>query len=336
MRHEKAGALLELARHLASSAEGMTLDEMAQAVGVGRRTAERMRDALGALFPQMEDIADGPAKRFRIPSGLDGIYQNPTAEELLELSKAASSLRAAGAEPRARVLEALERKVRSAMRSAALRKIVPDLEALVRAETIAVQAGPRPYEDETLIASLRMSLMAMKAIRFRYTGGSTPGAIRTVSPYGLMFGRANYLVAAELGTTAPRNWRLDRIEALEIIEAPAAAPEAFNLPDYASRSFGIYQDEVQAVVLRATPAGAADALGWRFHPSQTVEPQPDGSVVVRFTASGMLELAWHLFTWGDKIEVLAPQALKQTMIDALQSALAWHQGGAGPLRRETP
>ena len=48
MRHEKARALLGLARRLAASAEGLTLDEMAQACEVGRRTAERMRDALGA------------------------------------------------------------------------------------------------------------------------------------------------------------------------------------------------------------------------------------------------------------------------------------------------
>ena len=48
MRHEKAAALLDLARALAASAEGLTLDEMARAAGVGRRTAERMRDALAA------------------------------------------------------------------------------------------------------------------------------------------------------------------------------------------------------------------------------------------------------------------------------------------------
>lgn len=52
MRHEKAGSVIELARRLAASAEGLTLDEMAEAMGVGRRTAERMRDAVWALFPQ--------------------------------------------------------------------------------------------------------------------------------------------------------------------------------------------------------------------------------------------------------------------------------------------
>lgn len=138
MRHEKAGGLLELARHLASSAEGMTLDEMARSIGVGRRTIERMRDALCALFPQMEEVADGPSKRFRIPQGLDGFFQSPTTEELAELAMASAALRQAGAEPRARSLESLERKVRSAMRSASLRRMVPDLEALARSEAIAI------------------------------------------------------------------------------------------------------------------------------------------------------------------------------------------------------
>jgi predicted DNA-binding transcriptional regulator YafY len=274
----------------------------------------------------LEAIADGPAKRFRIPGGLDGVFQTPTAEELLELNKAAASLRGAGAAPRARILEGLERKVRAAMRSSVLRRMVPDLEALVRAETIAVQAGPRPFEDETLIATLRGALMAMKAIRFGYLGGSRPGAVRTATPFGLMFGRANYLVAVEHGSAEPRNWRLDRIRDLVVLDQAAAAPEAFSLSDYASRSFGIYQDAPQTVVLRVTPAGAEDALGWRFHPTQVVEAQADGSVLVRFRASGMLELSWHLFTWGDKVEVLEPEGLKAMLIGELENAAAWHRG----------
>ena len=321
MRHEKAGGLLDLARRLAASAEGLTLDEMAWEAGVGRRTAERMRDALASLFPQMEEIPDGAAKRFRIPHGLDGFFQSPTTEELLELNKASAALHTAGASPRARALESLERKVRAAMRAGALRRMAPDVEALVRAETVAVQAGPRPFEDEALIAGVRQALMALRALRFVYAGGSTPGAVREVTPYGLMFGRANYLVAAEKDTVAPRNWRLDRIGDLEVLDRPAAAPADFSLGDYASRSFGIYQGEPEDVALRILPHGAEDALGGRVHPTQTTALQPDGSVLVRFQASGMRELAWHLFTWGDKVEILKPDSLRDAMRMELAAAV---------------
>jgi predicted DNA-binding transcriptional regulator YafY len=330
MRHEKAEILLRLARSLAASAEGLTLEEMAQEAGVGRRTAERMRDAIWALFPQMEEVPDPPTKRFRIPQGLDGLYQSPSAEELAELSRMADSLAASGAPARAETLRMLEKKIRSAMRSSALRRIGPDAEAIARAETtVAVQAGPRPAEDPALIGALRQAIMALKAVRFRYRGGSRQGAARDVVPYGIMFGRANYLVAAELkadGTQGePRNYRLDRIEALEVLERPAAAPEAFSLQDYAARSFGIYQGEVEEIVLQVTPEGAQDALGWRFHPTQTLERLPDGSVMVRFWATGLLELAWHLFTWGDKVRVIRPHALRQVLAEELERALSVHR-----------
>jgi predicted DNA-binding transcriptional regulator YafY len=253
----------------------------------------------------------------------------------VELSKAADQLAAAGAPARAQALRTLEKKVRSAMRSGALRRLGPDVEALARAETIAVQAGPRPAEDPQLIALIRQAVMALRAVRFRYSGGSRQGETRDVAPYGIMFGRANYLVGAELGSASgePRNYRLDRIEALEVLERAASPPPAFNLQDYASRSFGIYQGEVEEIVLRVAPEAARDALGWRFHPSQVIEPRQDGSVVVRFWATGLLELAWHLFTWGDRVEVVRPDALRAVMVEELERALARHRGNHTPLSR---
>src|ERR1700710_369717 len=97
MRHEKAGRLLELARLLASNAEGLTLDEIADRLDVGRRTAERMRDAVREIFPQMEEVDDPPTKRFRIPAGLDGLFQAPTADELAGPRSAGGLFAAPGA-----------------------------------------------------------------------------------------------------------------------------------------------------------------------------------------------------------------------------------------------
>src|ERR1700751_2260619 len=119
MRHEKAGRLLELARLLASTAEGLTRDEMAERLGIGRRTAERMRDAVREVFPQLEEVDDPPTRRFRIPAGLDGLFQAPTAEELAALTAAAEMLAAQGAQVRAGALRSLEQKVLAATRAPA-------------------------------------------------------------------------------------------------------------------------------------------------------------------------------------------------------------------------
>jgi predicted DNA-binding transcriptional regulator YafY len=325
MRHEKAGRLLELARMLAGTAEGLTLDEMAQRLSVGRRTAERMRDAVRDVFPQLEEVDDPPTRRFRIPAGLDGLFQAPTAEELAAMAAAAELFAQQGAGARAGALKSLEQKVLSATRAAARRKLAPDLEALLQAETIAVQAGPRPFEDNHVLAAVREALLSLRTLRFRYEGGATPGRVREVTPFGVLFGRSNYLVADE--GQGPRNWRLDRIREVEVTDRAGSRPESFSLQDYADESFGIFHDDTEDVVLRATPAGAEDALRWRFHANQSVEPQADGSVTVRFRASGMLELAWHLFTWGDKIEVLEPPVLKEILAREIEVARQAHTSG---------
>jgi predicted DNA-binding transcriptional regulator YafY len=325
MRHEKAGLLLDLARRLAASAEGLTLDEMAQELGVGRRTVERMRDALWGLFPQMEELPEGLVKRFRIPKGLDGFFQSPTTEELVELSRAVETLKDSGHPQRAATLASLERKVRSALKTETLRRLTPDVEALVRAELSGVRAGPRPHEDPAMIASIRQALMAMSAVGFRYMGGSNPGRRRKVVPYGLLFDRMNYLVAAEVGRDTPMSWRLDRIVDLEVLDEPASPPVNFRLAEYAAQSFGIYHDELEDVVLRVLPIAIEDGRRWRFHPNQIVEEQPDGSLLVSFRTSGMMELAWHLITWRDTIEILAPERLKTAMIDELECALRQHR-----------
>jgi predicted DNA-binding transcriptional regulator YafY len=324
VRHEKAGRLLELARLLASTAEGLTLDEMAERLGVGRRTAERMRDAVRDVFPQLEEVDDPPTRRFRIPAGLDGLFQAPTAEELAALAAAAEMFQKQGAGGRAAALRALEQKILSATRAPTRRRLAPDLEALLQAETFAVQAGPRPFEEEAVLGAVREALKAVSTLRFRYEGGSTPGRIREVTPLGILFGRSNYLVAAEDVGTGPRNWRLDRIEDAEVTGRAGLRPADFSLQAYADESFGIYQDDTHDVVLRATAAGADDALRWRFHANQQVESQSDGCVLVRFRASGMRELAWHLFSWGDKIEIVEPQALRDMMIGELEVARRAH------------
>jgi len=251
--------------------------------------------------------------------------QSPTLEELTALSAAHLELQAQGATVRAAALRSLESKILAALRAPARRRLAPDLEALLQAEAIAVQAGPRPSEDEAVLSAIREAIKATRALTFRYAGGSSPGRVREVIPYGLLFGRSNYLVAAEGEAGAPRNWRLDRIEAIAVSDRPAAKPEGFSLQAYADQSFGIYQDDTEDVRLRIAPSAAESARRWRFHVGQVIQPLADGAVEVRFRASGMRELAWHLFTWGPAVTVLAPNRLRLLLVEQLRQALKAHE-----------
>ena len=322
MRWEKSDALLGLARRLAGSSEGLTLEEMAREAGVKRRTAERMRDAIAHLFPQIEEVAEGRSKRFRIPGGLDGFMQAPTADELAELGLAIRQLAATGHDSRAALLRNLDAKIRAALRAPARRRIEPDLEALLSAEALAMQAGPRPLIEPDTLSLVRDALKGCLLLTFRY--GATGGA-RRIDPYGLIFGRVPYLVGPALGMTKPVLWRLDRMAQLATSGPACGPPDTFSLAAYAAQSFGTFQEEQQDVELRFAPEAAEEATRFLFHPTQSTELQADGALVVRFRAGGMLELVHHLFTWGATVDILQPPTLRELAVEQLRNALDRHR-----------
>ena len=81
-------------------------------------------------------------------------------------------------------------------------------------------------------------------VKFLY-GEDSDAALRwrKVIPYGLLFAPRYYLVARVKSKPEPVLFRLDRIHDLEVTNEPGAPPESFNLEAYASRSFGVFQEE---------------------------------------------------------------------------------------------
>ena len=131
--------------------------------------------------------------------------------------------------------------------------------------------------------------------------------------YGLLTGKYKRDQEAPTGSRLSAEGQRRRLQNADFDRIDA-------LQAFADESFGIYHDEIQDVVLRIKPRRAEDALRWRFHATQKVTQEDDGSVLVTFRAGGMRELSWHLFTWGGDIEIVAPQALKDMMVAELQEA----------------
>jgi len=141
-----------------------------------------------------------------------------------------------------------------------------------------------------------------------------------IEPHGLLLGHRSYLVARQPSRSeAILNFRLDRIQAAEVLDESFAFAQGFALEDYAAKAFGVYQDPAQygEVVWRFAPEAAERAAEFRFHPTQVLEPQDDGSLIIRFKAGGWLEMAWHLYQWGDKVDVIAPEGLR-AMVEGYQ------------------
>jgi hypothetical protein len=116
---------------------------------------------------------------------------------------------------------------------------------------------------------------ARRAMVKSLSGEESEGALRwrKVIPYGLLFGPRFYVVARVKSKAEPFLFRLDRMHDLEVTNEAGTPPESFDLEAYASRSFGVFQEEAEDIVLRFDPSAAPDAQGYLFHPTQPWSPR---------------------------------------------------------------
>ncbi len=287
---------------------------------VSRRTAERMRDAVCAVFPQVEEFNAGDGfKRWRIRQ--NRVEQIPVStEELVALKSAATAMRHEMRGEQADMLDNVGSKLRSLLLPKKLAGLEPDYEALIEAEGLASRPGPRPRIDPAILGDLRKAIMACRQVRLHYRArGSGLLSRLPVYPYGFLYGARHYLLAFNPyeGAEDFRSFSLANIEKVDLLDDSFERDPEFDITAYAARSFGVFQEEPYDVVWRISAKAAADARQYHFHPTETFEEQPDGSLLLRFTAGGIREMCWHLFTWGGEIEVIEPPEL----IDELRRQL---------------
>jgi predicted DNA-binding transcriptional regulator YafY len=324
MRYDRLEDLIRLALRMQGRADGLSLDDIREEFKVSRRTAERMRDALVRSFPQIEELGDlGHRKRWRLPPASVGRMAEPTLDDLSALGRAADLAAREGDTVTAERLTALSDKLRAGLNAASRRRMEPDIAALLEADGVACRPGPREAISDEVLARLREALLAGVWIDIDHRARASGKLSRNVDlgPLAVLFGEGRqYLVAWSDYQQDIRLFALTGIERIALTGKPFARPKDFDLGEYLAGSFGVYREELRDIVWRFAPEVASEAAHYRFHPGQTVEHEADGSLVVRFRAGGLREMAWHLFRWGNAVEIVAPEALRREYEAMLRAA----------------
>ena len=325
MSFAKAQELLKLAM-MATRRSGVSLDEIMEEFGCVYRTAQRMTEALEAAFPQTETSeGDDRKKRWRMPSRHVAALLSPSPEELAALSNGIAQLEQAGLLQEAALAKSLDRKVRALVPPEKGTRLAVDEEALLEALGHAARPGPRPAANRDVDLAIYEALKGPFLLRFPYRKrGQAKPVERIVAPHGLLLGVRRYLVARDIAKppSAPlQHFRVEEIEAAEVLEESFEFDHGFDIRRHAEKGFGSFENaaEYGDVVWRFSPEAAAHARRFVFHPTQTVEDEPDGSLLVRFKASGLLEMCWHLYAWGTAVEVLQPEQLREMVHQSRRS-----------------
>jgi predicted DNA-binding transcriptional regulator YafY len=323
MRYEKAETVFRIALDMQGSALGLTLHDLQHRYSdkpLSRRTAERLRSAVERLFPGRMEVANRgeTPKRWRLPPGTLNAFASPTAEELADLNTAVELLRRHNMQAQADGAERAIAKLRALMTRKTAVKIEPDLEVLTEAEGLAMRPGPKPKINQEILCSLRQAIITQRKVRLHYLYRTTRRrGYQTVHPYGFLYGNRHYLVAwSELERAKDfRSFALSNIERVQLLDQGFDRDETFSIGGYAENSFGVFQEKPVDVVWKFRPDVAHDAQEFMFHPGQKTELLADGSFLVSFRAGGLREMCWHLFTWGDGVEVVKPRRLAAMLRD---------------------
>lgn len=318
-RMAKLDRLLLLVNALGESAEGLTLDEMAEIIGANRRTAERLRDIIMLHF-DLEEALDDRQKRFRIPGSIASPFTQPNVGEIAALQSAVEAARK-NRSANAPLLESLLGKIQATLKREVKSRMAPDLDPLVRLQRHYVPAGPSSNFAPETVAHIQGAMMAGQCVEFDYRpDGSDEAKWRRVIPLGLIHGPTTYLIGRMPNRDFdPVPFRFDRMTDVRVSNEPGCADDEWDLDVWMGQSFGIWREEGHNVVLRVSAAMADRARNWRFHPSQIVQEDGD-ELVVQFHAGGLREIADHLFTWGSHIKIQSPQELRDVMCERLDAA----------------
>lgn len=314
MSFAKAVSLMKLA-NMAAGRTGVCLSQVEEEFAVVRRTAQRMIAALQDAFPATEHYRGYDGRHYwRLPSRAIAHLLTPSVDELVALATACDHLQSAGLHREAQQLRTLREKVKALVPDDKSASLATDEEALLEALGYAAKAGPQPTQNPNVNEAIAEALKGFSCLEIEYRSRSeSEASVRTIEPLGLLLGARRYLVAIDTAKRDGRyrHYRVEDIASAKVLSTGFVPPKDFDLRAHSRQAFGSYHhpDEYGPVVWRFAPHAAHWARRYQFHPDQVVDECADGSLQVRFEASGHLEMAWHLYAWGDAVEVVEPPAL---------------------------
>ena len=307
-RLNKTEQIIELAMMFQNSYCGLCIEDIEHLFECSRRSAERMKALLFDLFP--EKVEEVPTfekkKRWRFIKGTMNALISFTADDFanLEYLKGLSN-----DENKRKELDELIAKIKALTPQKNLQSLDTDVSAIMESEGFAVRQYSGVNIEPKILEELRTSMLAFKKIQFNYPIKEEMKTI-TLNPYGLVIADKYYLVGYNEYVGDLRQYRVDKISELAILDEYFEKDEKFSLTEYSNNSFGVYQEKPIDIVLEFDKSVANDVLNYHFHPTQKIKQLKNENVQVEFTSGGTYAICQELFKWGCSVKIQKPVELK--------------------------
>lgn len=203
--------LFAIAEHLRARRTGVTAAALAERFGVTLRTIYRDLDSLRtAELPVVAERGRGGGYALERDYSMPPVNFNPReAAVLISAGRWLAQMRVL---PFTRTLAAAVDKVQAALSRSAQREL------LVRLDSLQYVGVPAPASPADVRAAVERAWFEGRALKIRYDGARGPSE-RTVRIRQIVMARSETLLNCDdLEKGAPRQLRLDRIAAAEVVE----------------------------------------------------------------------------------------------------------------------
>lgn len=102
--------------------------------------------------------------------------------------------------------------------------------------------------------------------------------------------------------------------------------EKFDINEYLGRAWSLIPEgRLYHVKLRFLPEVAHNVAEVKWHHTQRVTFEDDGSATVQFRVDGLNEITWWILGYGGKVQVLAPPTLRRRIVQIARKMVRTNQ-----------
>lgn len=314
IRYKRCTDIFLLAIFMESKPNGVSIKDIQKEYSVSRSTAIRMLDSLRYNLPHIAELGTGEKeKRW----GFTDYYLRETIsftpEEIAALEQIQNVSSTAEMKEE---LHNLTNKVK-ALSKKTLITAENRIELMLQTEGYAIRQVPHYKINPDILETIREAIENSKQLEGVYHNKK-----RLIEPLGIIYSDKVYLVAREKAKgDIEYLYILHKFEDLKLTNNPFDKGD-FDLKEYTSRSFGVFQElDLMSVKLWFSKEVADDVKHYNFHPTQKLKEEEDGSVILTFKACGSWEIIWHVLRWGKNCKILAPKSLQKEFKEYIKELL---------------
>jgi predicted DNA-binding transcriptional regulator YafY len=177
--------------------------------------------------------------------------------------------------------------------------------------------------------AIRTAIEDRTVVDLLYQSNSAPApTFRLIHPYSFVkHNNAIYLLAFDPAAQKIKEYKLDRIEDVELKKEKFVKPADFNAESYLSNSFGVVPGDSDPfeVVVHFAASVARYVLESRWKGCVSLEKKSDGRVVGVFSLSSTLEIKSWVLGFGCSAEIVSPRSLRDEIAADLKALAAIYQ-----------